>query len=319
MVIRFFKKSYLSRFVVLVLLTLLWWLPETIRILRLQETARLPFSPWLAFSAAVFVFLLTAFVVNNIGTGHRLSERNSYLIAFFFILTGSASGLTTIPDLFLPALFFFALFYQKVYSFQNSPNIVLSAFDAGLYLGLTSLFYPPALLLVLFIWFALVIYQTDQWRAYITTIIGGVLPWFFAFSGYFLFDKLPALWPWFLKYFHFREAVNPFHTPAGLALFGLITGVTLVAVLQILGNLQSVKINRRQHALVSLWGLIFTASAVLLFNPPLQAFLLITVPESLVLGMFFSQIKKLRWAERFVLLWILFVFVNQYLSLFHAA
>ncbi len=319
MVIRFFKKSYLPQLTLLVLLTVLWWLPETLLLAKLHKTAPLPFSPWLSFSGAIFLFLITAFVVNHIGTTHRLSDRNSYLIAFFFILTGSASGFTTTPTLFLAATFFFALFYRKVYSFQNNASIILAAFDAGLFLGLTSLFYPPAILLVLFTWFALVIYQTDQWRAYITVVLGVALPWFFAFTGYFLFDKLPELAPRFLQYFSFRNAVNPFHTQTGAAMFTLITVVTLVAVLKILSKLQSFKINRRQHALVSLWGLIFTASAVLLFNPPYQALLLVTVPVSLVLGMFFSQIKKLRWAERFVLLWILFVFVNQYLSLFHAA
>ncbi len=321
MVIRFFKKSYLSQLTALIMLALIWWLPAVFE----QQKAISPGTgflssptPWLTL-AGFFLFLITAFIINKTGADNRLTDRNSYLIAFFFVLTGSASGYLTRPTPFLAAAFFFALFYQKVYSFQRSSNIVLSAFDSGLFLGLTSLFYPPALLLVLFVWFALVIYQSDQWRAYITVILGTGLPWFFVFSGGYLSGRLPWISVWFQKYFHLRIMTNPFQSVMDLAMFAFISFVTLLASLWLTGNLQSLKINLRQHGLATLWGIVFTFLPLLLFNTPLPALILMVVPSSLVLGTFFTRIKKLRWAERFVLLWILFVFINQYLPLLYVA
>lgn len=317
MVIRFFKKSFFPQLVALLLLTVAWWLPETF---LLPNAFTFPSGiPWLSFSADILLFLATALVVNNISAGHHLSGRNSYLTAFFFVLTGSASGMAANLTLFLAATLFFALFYQKIYHIQNSPDVILTAFDAGLFLGLSGLFYPPAMLLVLFAWFALVVYQTDQWRAYITLVVGVVLPWFFAFSGFFIYGKPSLLQPWFLKFFHFRQLTNPFTSGTETALFILNAGVTLIAVLWLMNRLQGFKINLRRHILVSLWGLFFTALVLFVFETPRQTIIILTVPASVVLGTFFSQIKKLRWAERFVLLWILFVFINRYLPLFYAS
>ncbi len=321
MVIRFFKKSYLSQLMALILLALVWWLPAFfVQPTSVSPTTGFLSSPefWL-IPAGLLLFLSTAFIINKTGTDTRLVDRNSYLIAFFFVLTGSASGFMTRLTPFLAAAFFFALFYQKVYGFQKSSNIILTAFDSGLFLGLTSLFYPPALLLVIFVWFALVVYQSDQWRAYITAILGVALPWFFVFSGGYLSGRLPWVFAWFQKYFHLRIMTNPFHSVPDLAMFAFITLVTLLASLWLMGSLQGLKINLRQHGLATLWGIVFTFLPLVLFNAPLPSLILTVVPSSLVLGTFFSRIKKLRWAERLVLLWILFVFVNQYLPLFYAS
>jgi hypothetical protein len=318
MIIRFFKTSFFSRLLTLALLILILWLPET-AILPNETHDILPFNPWIQQLLALSVFFLIALFINEISTKYRLSDRNSYLTAFFFILVGSGTGFLTQPNLFLLASFFFVFFYRKVFAFQNSTKIITTAFDAGLLLGMVSLLYPPALFMLLFVWIAMLIYQIDQWRAYVTIVLGLLLPWFFVFSGYFWFNKIPEVLSGFLQYFHFREIGNPFSGNTDLIMFLLVALITLAGVLSLLGRQASFNISQRQHMSVSLWGLLFTVLVVFLFAAPVQALAITALPASLIIGIFFSQMKRLKWANLFVLLWILFVFTSHLLPLFYAA
>jgi len=322
MVIRFFKASYFSRLLVLILLILILWLPEMIILtgnVSSGQTSFLTLNPWIQQLLSIILFFLTALLINQVATKHRLTDRNSYLTAFFFILIGSTSGFLTQMSPFLLATFFFAFFYQNIFDFQNSTKLITTSFNAGLFLGLASLFFPPAVLLVLFAWFALLVYQADQWRAYVTIVLGILLPWFVVFSGYFWFNKLPEVVPGFLQYFHLREIWNPFTGSLDLMVFLLVTLTILIAAFTILGKLSSFNISLRQHASVSLWGLLFSLLIVFLFAAPIQVLMLYALPTSLIVGTFFSRMKRLKWANLFVLLWILFIFINHLLPLFYAA
>ncbi len=322
MIIRFFKTSYFSSLLALSLLVLVLWIPEpTIfpAYVSSWPTNYLPLSPWIQQILSSILFFITALLINQIATKHRLTDRNSYLVAFFFILIGSASGFLTQVSPFLLATFFFAFFFRKVFDFQSSTKLIATSFDAGIFLGITSLFFPPAALLVLFAWFALLVYQADQWRAYVAVVLGILLPWFFVFSGYFWFNKLPEALSGFVQYFHFREIVNPFAGNLDLMVFLLVALIILTGAFSILSSLSSFNINLRQHASVSLWGLLFCLLIVFLFAAPIQVLTLTALPASLIVGAFFSRMKRLKWANLFVLLWILFIFINHFLPLFYAA
>ncbi|GMT44863.1 MAG: hypothetical protein IEMM0006_0695 [bacterium] len=322
MIIRFFRSSYHTQLFALVLVILLFWLPEIFvpaGSTAVWEVVSLPNLLWLQQLVAIILFFFTTLFVNHVGSKHRLSGRNSYFAAFFFILAGSAPGSLTQMSPYIFGIFFFALFYQKVFDFQASTKIITTAFDAGLSLGIVSLFYPPALFLLLFIWLALLTYQVDEWRPYFTGIVGMLLPWFFILSGFFWFDKLPEVLQYFLQAFHFREIWFPFTRNFDVILFTITALTTLTGVFSLLGKLSSFNISLRQHSVVSLWGLVFSSLIVFLFAAPVQALLLLALPASLILGAFFSRIKQLRWANLFVLFWILLIFLNHYLPLFHVA
>ncbi len=303
-------------------LAFLWWLPE-ILLSRGEPRSGFPFglpvSPVALQVFGLLLFLVSAFLINSTAARHRLTGRNSYLTAFFFILAGSATGQLTQWNGFLAAAFFFFLFYRKTFALQNNPQAISGAFDAGLFLGLASLFFSPILLLLPFVWMALIIYQTSQWRPYFTVIVGMALPWFFVFSGYFWFNKTDEFQHLFIKYFHFRGLENPFASLPDLFMFFLVALFTLTAALWLAGNFSGFNVNRRQHALVGLWGIVFTAFVLFFFRVPPQALILLAGPSALILGTFFSGIKNLKWANLSVVIWMVLTFLNQYHPFFHAS
>ncbi len=322
MLIRFFKKSYFAQLAGLVLLALIFWVPGTLLLIKngfqtIGTHEKL--SLFIGQPAGFFLFLFSAFLANHIATTQKMTDRNSYLTAFFFVLTGSSIDAPTQTLFFLAAAFFFLLFYQKVFRFQNTPHIITTAFDAGFYLGITGLFYPPAAGLLPFVWIALIIYQTDQWRPYVTAVIGMMLPLFFAISGYYLFGETQTLFHYWNGFFHFRTTLNGMADGVTMAIFLWIAFLTLVAALSVAGRLSGFNLNKRQHALTALWGILFTAGILLPADVPLQAFIILAGPVALVFGIYFSHIKKLKWANLLLWGWLVFIIVHRYLLLFHVA
>ncbi len=322
MVIRFFRSSYHTRLFVLILIILLFWLPGIFVPAGSKVVWKVVFLPnlqWLQQIVAMILFFFIALFINHVGSKHRMSGRNSYFAAFFFILAGSAPGFLTQMSPYIFGAFFFALFYLKIFDFQSSTKIITTAFDAGLFLGIVSLFYPPAILLFLFIWLALLTYQADEWRAYFTSIIGVLLPWFLILSGFLWFGKLPEVLQYFLQAFHFREIWFPFTSNFDVIFFAITALTTLTGTFFLLGKLSSFNIGLRQHSVVNLWGLVFSSLVVFLFSAPVQVLILLSLPAALILGAFFSRINRLRLANIFILLWILLIFLNYYLPLFYAS
>jgi hypothetical protein len=316
MLLRFFKKSYFAQLLILLLITIVWWAPLTAEPVA---PGFLPLPLWLRKTAAILLFFTTALIVNAASCQHRISGRNSYLTAFFFLLSGSATGFLTQMSPYLPATFFFALFYMKVFDLQNSTHIIITVFDAGLFLGIASLFYPPAALLLLFLWLALIVYQVGQWRAYITAFTGMILPWVFLATGYFWEDKLPKIVPYLLHYFHLRTDFPLFSYKLDGILFLFIALTTLFAFFSLLGKRSTFNISLRQHIAVNLWGLAFTFLLWVLFANPLWSLILCALPAALVQAAYFSRLQKLKWANLWIWVWILLIFANHFLPTAYVA
>jgi hypothetical protein len=320
MVIRFFKKSYLPQLATLILLAILWWLPQTVLLFEKTSslTTKVADTVRAEQGAGLLLFVASAFLINAVATKHRLTDKNSFLTAFFFLLLVGTSGLLTQTTPFLTATFFFVLFYQKLFNLQNNAYLIPGAFDAGLFLGLAALFFPPLVLLLVYIWIVLIIYQTGQWRPYAAAVTGLILPWFFVFSGYYWFGNIAGFQHFFLQYFHFRGQ-GVFISRMDLIVLVLAGLITLAGTLGEAGRLSGYNISLRQHTAVNLWGMAFLTLLLLVFQVPFQALILLSPPAALVLGRRFSQPKKPKKAEMLILFWILLTFINQYLPVFHAS
>lgn len=86
----------------------------------------------------------------------------------------------------LPAYYFIFGMYKSEF-----PSHLL--FNASLIISFASLFYFPSLVMVLLLWMGWMFYNSFKPRAYLLSITGVVLPYFFVISYFFLFDEKESL------------------------------------------------------------------------------------------------------------------------------
>jgi hypothetical protein len=146
-----------------------------------------------AIIAAMLVFL-QAFMVNQLADTFRLLGDRNWLPGLFYVFAVSA-----IPDfLFLsPALVattFIPLVLRKIFHSYKTPQATALIFDAGFWMTVGSLFYPPMLLLMLAAYVGVNVMRSFSLREQMVFWIGLLVPFFLAWLFYFWNDRGMEFW-----------------------------------------------------------------------------------------------------------------------------
>ena len=329
MLIRFFKSALPSRFLALLLIALAMRIPALLQNLPKPSANYLPIYPGIAFPldisfpfqwlVALIMLLVTALIINFLSVRYGFSEKNSTLAAFFFILGSSVFPITQPLNIFVIMTFLAALFFGLTFKVQNTENEIRAAFDVGLGLGIIVIFYPEAILMMAFIWLALISYRVSHWRPYAVSLLGVVIPFAMLFAGFYLFGSPKGLLPAF-----YSRLIPVFGLIHFASLFNLITGGILgimvaFSVMKIITFLRSMNVSIMQHTMTTLWGLLLIFLILTLFEAPAESAVLICVPASLILANYYGSLKKLKWANLFLIVFFVMVLANNYLFLFHAS
>ncbi len=326
--IRYFQSAYPSRLLVLLILAFLIWLPAFIKfdtgVTYWQinySTYYFDFTPsgWLYYFLSFVLFIVSGLWLNKLGAHTALVSKNAYLTFFVFILFAGSSPVFMKMSPFWVAGFLFVLFLQRVFSLQNHPYPILTAFDAGLLLGFAVLLFPPLVFLFLFVWLAMMIYRIDLWRAYVVSFLGALFPYLVLLVIRFLLDQPLEPANDLLREFSLHLGYLELAQPVNIVAVSLLCVLLLLAAIQMVSSMGNKNISFRQHALVGLWALIFTTAIVLLFNKHQEVVVLLAFPASLILASFLDQIRRPKWIN--LLLWVIVVLivVNLYYPLFYVA
>lgn len=141
---------------------------------------------WIFFVLCLFI---QALLLNRIVNKYRLIAHLSFLSSFSYVLLISMFN----HHLFMSPAFFsnFAIIFMldKTYESYNSSSY-RHLFDIGFAISIASLFYLPTLILVVFMLVALATTRVFNWREWIVSITGVLIPYFLVGTYFFLFNQL---------------------------------------------------------------------------------------------------------------------------------
>lgn len=327
--VRFFKSGLPSRYFALVLMAVVLRVPVLLEHSPKPSSNYIPFYLGFAFPTglsftiqwlvALILVLITALIINFLSVRYGFTEKNSTLAAFFFILGSSVFPIYHPLNIYIVVTFFVAVLFTLTLRVQDTPNDIRAAFDVGIGLGIIVLFYPEALLLILFIWLALISYQVNHWRPYFVSLVGVVTPFALLFTGFFLFGSTKGLLSPI-----YSQLVPVFGLIHFTSLFNLVTGgilgvMVIFAVLEIITSLRSMNVRILQHVMAVLWGLLLIFVILTLLEASVESAVLICVPAALILATYYDFMKKLKWANLFVTIFLILILANNYHFLFYAS
>ncbi|HNW50009.1 MAG TPA: DUF6427 family protein [Prolixibacteraceae bacterium] len=240
-------------------------------------------------------------------------KERTFLPAYLFLFMVYA-----IPDLrvFQPVLLsaIFLLFAIKsVFSAFEKKSVIANAFIASFCTGLTGMFYPGLLILVLLVPFGLYSLKSKiGWREYLASLIGLLLPIIYLFTFYFVTDNVQK----FIELF--TNLINPqdkttFHTIPVLAYFSYLVLITIFSSLYMLGQYDENKISTRQYFKILFFY--FFTSALLFFFPAVsyELIIILAIPLSFLMTNYFNFMRRRFWAELFFTILIAFSVALQFI------
>lgn len=325
--LKFFRHSYLAQLIAIVLLLVVLWIPAFVTQFR-DTVVGTPTTPLYNLLAGLFdssgsvmtvlvfiVFSLYVLFFNSMMSVNQLVTRNSSIGAFVMILCMCCVQIHDEYYPFLLANTFILMAMQTVYLIYQVEKPESYLLNAGLFVALASMFYYPAIILIIWVLLSLMIMNIRGLRLYLIPVVGFLMPYFImlicVYFNHTLIDK----------YYDYLQAFDDF----GFEKLGLtiMETVALILVVVFVGiSLMIIRSGDADNSIgtrkkVSVTLLLFGFSFMMLFlQKPVVCNGLIFMVLAVFVSMSLCYVKKTKLFDIALIILMLAIIVNQYLPLF---
>lgn len=133
--------------------------------------------------------ILFVFIVNFIIRKNNLTQDNSYALLLIVLLLGTFSEAMISNNIVFTNITLL-LGFRKIYSLKSDLNTKRKLFDAGFWIGISTLLYAWSIIYVWLIFTGIVIFRKISVKNLIIPIVGLAAPLLIYFSYNFYFDTL---------------------------------------------------------------------------------------------------------------------------------
>ena len=259
--------------------------------------------------------VLQAFFLTNVINKQGVLRESSHLPALLYVVLMSCfpEQLSFNPLLF--ANFFIIVFLNSIFNFYRSETAVFEVFNAGVFIGLASLFYWPCLFLFPLTMAALFVLRPFNMREWAVSFLGVLLP--FVFFGAVLF------WLDMLSVNSIKSILEPLYTVQfSTAYNGTYIILTAILAIIIIASLWRFsrdlnnfsKLRARKFLAIIVWFFLFAALSYLVASKNSMIGLsFLAIPLSVIISNYFLSLKNQLLAELVFLLLLAAVIYNQVL------
>jgi|ERR1017187_1935830 hypothetical protein len=325
MFIQFFKNNNPASFILLPLFALVLWVPSFFseqhiifqNSMPLYEVLAKPLAevPLIATLLAFILIVGEAFLLNYIVNENEVLSNPSFLPALFYIMFMSNNKAMLMLHPLLFANFFILLaIYKLVCSYRK--NIAFSeAFDAGLLFSIATLFYLPSIIFLPILGIGLFIFRPFNWREWVISFIGVLIPYSFILTYYFWFDILNGLS--YNKFFYsaFREQPKLNYHFSFYLMLGVGWFIVFLSIGKLFGGFAGTSQKTKKGILLFIWAFVFALLSMLI-APEISTkyFSFLAIPASVFCSNYFLRIKKQWWAEFLFLLLLTAILSNHFFN-----
>lgn len=321
--LKFFSTGHLSRYIIISFLVIFFWIPAFLNPVSYHSVAEplflfistiLNINPYLSIISTLIISIFSALLINQLASDYEFSGRFSSLGMFFFvILSASLPAFFSFNPIILSNVFILFLL-KNVFRLPTTAAAIPLVFNSGFLIGAASLLFPPLLILIFFLWGAIIIHRMTEWRNFVASLIGIVLPYLFLFTWYFWIDSVYEIAIiLFEDFFIQRFSLPDFSLNFIIIIYLLI--IIISTTLITLGHLREKNINLRRNLMIIVLYLVFTLALASYYYNTMETLLLVAIPAALLLSNHTFQSKKLKLLNISIYLLIGLILLNLYWDL----
>jgi hypothetical protein len=303
-ILKYFNSNRISVIVVIPLLAFLYWIPALIDVssLPLSREAGTPLGSLLLLfnrefrllsSLLAFIALtVNAYLLVQLNTSLMFISSRSQLPGFFYLFL--CLGFNELQQLIpaIPASTLIIIMVFRIFKTYKTEQLSFNFLDAGLLISLASLFYFPALVMYPVLLAGLVILRPFNWREWIYTLIGLLLPYGILFAVYYLADvSTENVFNGMLS--NFRTQVH-YHFTQG-AWINLIYVLCLIVYNSafMIGTIGNMKIHARKFFMYFLWFFLLALLIYLVLpGAGIEMIFLTNIPLSYLFSNYFVKCRQ---------------------------
>ncbi|MGE5420055.1 MAG: DUF6427 family protein [Chloroflexota bacterium] len=266
--------------------------------------------PGIIFS--VMLLSLMAFLMVNLNTTLFFIHERTFLPALFYILI---SGLFPQNQLMNPAVFgsvFLMLAIKRIMDSYRIQGTAFNFYDAGLLIGIGSLFYANLIWFGLLTFIGISLIRTWNPREILLSVLGLLTPYALTFGFFYVSGKNPLDLLYLIDFNLFGRKSAFVFTPA-IIISALFMGVlTLASLSHLFMMLGTKKIQSRKTFSLLFWILVISLLVWLLVpSVSVEILWIAAIPLSYFLSHYFTFLKKRILPEILFSLFILLILFIQ--------
>lgn len=251
-------------------------------------------------TALIFIILL-AFLILKLNYQYAFIRLRTFLPpSLFVIITSGIPEMHAMHPIY-PATLFLIITVDRIFDSYEKEKIHSNAFDAGIFLAIGSLFYLNLIFFFPLLWLGfIVLKQKVNWREYVLTTMGFVLPWVVALIYYLSTGRTDEL----LQTLEANLISRQIFLREGLSVqiyFGFLFFLTILGSFFLLAQYDEKKISSRRYFKVFFW--IFFISVVLILASPAvsqEIIILLAIPLTYLISNYLLFLKRQFWGEVFL-------------------
>jgi hypothetical protein len=257
----------------------------------------------ISYTTALVINLVVVFsiclLLQEINTRYSFVKARTFLPSYLFLFF-----VFTMPSMHIVQPVFFAVLFvllaiRRIFASFEKKKAFSNAFDAAFLTTVASVFYLPALLLIILVpWGMFIVRGQISWREFAASFLGLLLPWGYTFAVYFIWFDVAELLHLFANAIIFpadKFVLNPFI----LSFIGVVAIITISASVFMLRQYDENKISTRRYFKVLFFYFIIS---LLLFALPLTSYEVLglaALPLTYLVTNYFLFMKRRVWAEIF--------------------
>jgi hypothetical protein len=274
-------------------------------------------SPLASHIVALLFIILLSFLVLKLNVQYAFIQSRSFLPPSLFVLiTSGIADLRAMHPVYLAALFLI-LSINRIFDTYDKEKIHSNAFDSGVLLAIGSLFYFNLVFYFPLLWISFIVLRSNvNWREFVLTTLGFVLPWLAALAYYVFTDGTDSLTETVKANFILHESFLKGNLPLQIYV-GFLGLLTFLASLFLVTQYDGKKISSRRYFKAFFW--MFLISLLLfVFNPAVseEIIIIMAIPLTYLLSNYLILMKRQIWGEIFLYLLAVGAIVLQFIGQF---
>jgi len=321
--IRFFKSSFVVQYFAIFITGLILWgnaffepppmpLPDGFIPFYSFLYSLLSGFPLIQVIAGYILVIVSAIILNLLLYRHSIVQKNTSMAGFVFVILMSYyPELQTIQPVNIAVFFLLLILIYLLRSYNREEPLDL-IYSAGFLITLGSYVYFPFIFFYGLILISFIFFRSVKWREWVSSVFGLLTPFLFLATYYFWFDLLIPKIHEYLGMFTIHADLMLFKKPVYIILSSFITLLSIYSVSYSLTNRIEKTIERKRKNLLLNW-VIFFVLVSFPFTSNLTGYHLelAFIAFSGSLAFYLMQIRKTFWQELLLLLFILFLILNN--------
>ena len=309
MLLNFFKRTLPGTIVAIIVLLGVLWVPSFIGSASMSVVGADPhpmplyslltnniLKSGLAGSITVVllvVVMLSLFIFFN-RKDYFLNQR-TFLPALFYVLLNALFPANQTLNPVLPAAIFLVLALVRIMDSYKKQGTAYNFFDAGIMIGIGSLFYSNLIWFGVILFIGILILRTANLKEMVLSVIGLITPYVFTISVYYLWDKEITTFFGFLAddLFAKKSIDTSQFTLVTIISLSFVVLTSLIALIDLFGKLNTKKNRSRKSFYLFMWMMVVPTLLLGLFKTvSTDVVWLITIPLSFFLSHYFIFTRR---------------------------